>query len=77
MGSTIDMLIATIKEQVERPKADFEHNLRALLNEFATKMDVVSQEELERQKTALANANAKLAQLQEQMSQLEAQIKSL
>ena len=77
MGHTIDMLIEELKAQIERPKADLEHNLRSVLNEFVSKMDLVSQDELNRQKIALAEANAKLVQMQEQFIALEQKIKSL
>lgn len=77
MGHTIDTLIEALKEQVEIPKADFEKNMRSLLNEFVTKMDLVSQQELDRQKTALDQANQKLIQLQQQLIQLENKMNSL
>ncbi|NNP73372.1 membrane fusogenic activity [Acinetobacter defluvii] len=70
----IETLLQAILEQVDQPKKDLEHNLRALLNEAVTKMDLVSQDELERQKTALQNANSRLAELQAQMKTLEALI---
>lgn len=70
-----ETLLQAILEQVDQPKKDLEHNLRALLNEAATKMDLVSREELERQKTALNSANQKLEQLQELVKNLEAQLK--
>ncbi|MFW1858797.1 accessory factor UbiK family protein [Acinetobacter defluvii] len=70
----IETLLQAILEQVDQPKKDLEHNLRALLNEAVTKMDLVSRDELERQKTALQNANSRLAELQAQMKTLEALI---
>lgn len=70
----IETLLQAILEQVEQPKKDLEHNLRALLQETVTQMDLVSQDELERQKTALQNANARLNQLQEQIKALETMI---
>ncbi|WP_173912199.1 accessory factor UbiK family protein [Acinetobacter sp. Marseille-Q1618] len=70
----IETLLQAILEQVDHPKKDLEHNLRALLNEAVTKMDLVSQDELERQKTALQNANIRLAELQTQVKTLEALI---
>lgn len=70
----IETLLQAILEQVDQPKKDLEHNLRALLNEAVTKMDLVSQDELERQKTALQNANIRLAELQTQVKTLEALI---
>ena len=70
----IEVLIQAILEQVEQPKKDLEHNLRALLSEAVTKMDLVSREELQRQQSALDNANLRLSQLQAQLSELEAQL---
>ncbi|MBU3848730.1 MAG: accessory factor UbiK family protein [Candidatus Acinetobacter avistercoris] len=70
----IETLLQAILEQVEQPKKDLEHNLRALLQETVTQMNLVSQDELERQKTALQNANARLNQLQEQIKALETMI---
>ncbi len=67
----IETLLNAILEQVDQPKKDLEHNLRALLNEAVTKMDLVSKDEIERQKTALESANARLSQLQEQVKALE------
>ncbi len=72
----IETLLHAIMEQVDQPKKDLEHNLRALLNEAVAKMDLVSKDELDRQKTALNNANARLAQLQQQLEQLEKQIQA-
>ena len=59
----IETLLQAILEQVEQPKQDLEHNLRALLNEAVTKMDLVSKDEIERQRTALNNANLRLNDL--------------
>lgn len=70
----LETLLQAILEQIDQPKKDLEHNLRALLNEAVAKMDLVSKDEIERQKTALDNANARLTQLQEQVKALEALI---
>ncbi|MCJ8162506.1 accessory factor UbiK family protein [Acinetobacter zhairhuonensis] len=67
----IETLLQAILEQLEQPKSDLEHNLRALLNEAVTKMDLVSRDEIERQKTALANANLRLNELLTQVEALE------
>lgn len=67
----IETLLHAILEQIEQPKTDLEHNVRALLNEAVAKMDLVSKDEIERQKVALNNANARLNQLQEQVKALE------
>jgi BMFP domain-containing protein YqiC len=72
----IETLLQAILEQVQQPKSDLEHNLRALLNEAVTKMDLVSRDEIERQKTALANANLRLTELLKQVEVLEAKIQN-
>ena len=41
----IETLLHAILEQVDQPKKDLEHNLRALLNEAVSKMDLVSKDE--------------------------------
>ncbi|MEG0341123.1 accessory factor UbiK family protein [Acinetobacter sp. TY2] len=70
----IETLLRAILEQVDQPKKDLEHNLRALLNEAVSKMDLVSKDELTRQQIALNNANIRLEQLQQQLAQLEIQL---
>ena len=67
----IETLLQAILEQLDQPKKDVENNLRALLNEAVTKMDLVLKDEIERQKTALSNANQRLDQLQQQVKALE------
>ena len=67
----IETLLQAILEQLDQPKKDVENNLRALLNEAVTKMDLVSKDEIERQKTALSNANQRIDQLQQQVKALE------
>ena len=67
----IETLLQAILEQLDQPKKDVENNLRALLNEAVTKMDLVSKDEIERQKTAFSNANQRLDQLQQQVKALE------
>lgn len=70
----IETLLQAILQQVEPPKKDLEHNLRALLNEAVSKMDLVSKEELERQRTALNNANQRLNELLKQVEELEEKV---
>lgn len=72
----IETLLQAILQQVEQPKKDLEHNLRALLNEAATKMDLVSREEIERQRTALNQANARLNSLLVQVEALEEKLQN-
>ena len=70
----LETLLQAILQQIDQPKKYLEHNLRALLNEAVTKMDLVSKDEIERQKIALNNANLKLTNLQEQVKALELMI---
>ena len=67
----IETLLQAILQQVDQPKKDLEKNLRALLNESIEKLDLVSKQELERQKIALNLANQRLTALQQQMTILE------
>ena len=77
MGTAmIETLLQAIMEQLDQPKKDVEHNLRALLNEAVSKMDLVSKEEIERQRTALNNANLRLNELLKQVEALEIKIKN-
>ena len=73
----IETLLEAILEQIDQPKKDLEHNLRALLNEAVSRMDLVSQEEIQRQKNALFIANQRLAILDEKIKQLENELKRL
>lgn len=72
----IETLLQAIMEQIEQPKKDLEHNLRALLSEAVAKMDLVSKNELERQRTALNNTNIRLNELLKQVEALEIKIKN-
>lgn len=72
----IETLLQAILEQIEQPKKDLEHNLRALLNEAVSRMDLVSQDEIQRQKNALLIANQRLAILDEKIKQLESALES-
>jgi len=70
----IETLLQAILEQIDQPKKDIEHNLRALLNEAVSKMDLVSKDEIERQRTALNTANLRLNALLKQVEALEIKI---
>ncbi|RKG33529.1 accessory factor UbiK family protein [Acinetobacter tianfuensis] len=72
----IETLLQSILEQLDQPKKDLEHNLRALLNEAVSKMDLVSKEEIDRQRTALTHANQRLEQLLAQVDMLESELKN-
>lgn len=72
----IETLLQAILEQVDQPKKDLEHNVRALLNEAVSKMDLVSREEIERQRTALNVATQRLQELTQLVETLESKIKN-
>ena len=72
----LETLLQAILEQIDEPKKDLEKNLRALLNEAVEKLDLVSKQEIDRQKTALQSANKRLEELQKQVSLLEEALKN-
>ncbi|MCG9481668.1 accessory factor UbiK family protein [Acinetobacter sp. P1(2023)] len=72
----LETLLQAILEQIDEPKKDLEKNLRALLNEAVEKLDLVSKQEIDRQKTALQSANQRLEELQKQVSLLEEALKN-
>lgn len=72
----LETLLQAILEQINEPKKDLEKNLRALLNEAVEKLDLVSKQEIDRQKTALQSANQRLEELQRQVSLLEETLKN-
>ena len=72
----IETLLQAILQQVDQPKKDLEKNLRALLNESIEKLDLVSKQELERQRMALNTANQRLNELQQQMKALEERLQN-
>ena len=72
----IETLLQAILQQVDQPKKDLEKYLRALLNESIDKLDLVSKQELDRQRTALNLANQRLSELQQQMETLEEMVQN-
>ncbi|EEY92021.1 MULTISPECIES: accessory factor UbiK family protein [Acinetobacter] len=72
----IETLLQAILQQIDQPKKDLEKNLRALLNESIEKLDLVSKQELDRQRTALNLANLRLTELQQQMKTLEEMVQN-
>ncbi|WP_335952132.1 accessory factor UbiK family protein [Acinetobacter beijerinckii] len=72
----IETLLQAILQQVDQPKKDLEKNLRALLNESIEKLDLVSKQELDRQRLALNTANRRLTELQQQMKILEEMVQN-
>lgn len=71
----LETLLQAILEQIDEPKKIWK-NLRALLNEAVEKLDLVSKQEIDRQKTALQSATQRLEELQKQVSLLEETLKN-
>lgn len=68
------LLIASFVDAIKQPKADIEKNVKALLSETISKMDLVTKDELDRQTALLNSANKKLAELEQTLLLLEQQI---
>lgn len=66
-----ESLISALMAQFEQPKQDLEKNLRALLSERMSQMNLVTLEQFERQQLALAQANQRLAALEAQLQHLQ------
>ena len=70
----IDQLLQAVMQQLQTPKADLEKNLRAVLSEMVTRMELVSQDELQRQQHQLQQAQQAIKTLLGQIDQLSQQI---
>jgi BMFP domain-containing protein YqiC len=67
-----DDLSERIREALRNsPAADIEKNLKALLSGWLDRMDLVLREDFEVQKKLLERAQARLAELEARVSQLE------
>ncbi len=69
----LDQLIHRVIQQLEVPRADLEKNLHALLAEMITKLELVSQQQLDRQEQQLADARRTILVLSARLDQLEQQ----
>lgn len=69
----IEQLIHSVLQQLEKPRADLEKNLHALLSEMVTKLELVSKQELDRQEQQLADARRTILELSKRLDQLEQQ----
>ena len=57
------------------PAKDLEKNMKALLSQGFSKMDLVTREEFDIQAQVLVNTRAKLEELEARVAELEAQLK--
>jgi len=55
----------------QSPAADLEKNLRAMLGGLFSRLDLVTREEFEIQREVLTRTQAKLAELEKQVAELE------
>jgi BMFP domain-containing protein YqiC len=61
-------LLQAINQQLQTPKADFEKNIKALLEETISKLELVPAKELEYYVQRLNAAEARLAKLEQQQA---------
>lgn len=73
----LEHLLQSILQQVQQPKEDLEKNLRALLSEAVSRMDLVSREEFARQEILLQEAKRTINELSAHIDQLKLQVESL
>lgn len=71
-----DDLQAKINQAFENsPAKDIERNVKAMLNQGFSKLDLVTREEFDIQSQVLAKTRAKLEALEARVAELEAQLK--
>lgn len=74
-SSVIDQLMTDIRQRLPQGLGqlgqDIEHNMRAVLNEGLSRLDIVSREEFDIQQQVLARTRAKLEALEKQVAELE------
>lgn len=73
----LEHLLQSILQQVQQPREDLEKNLRALLSETISRMDLVSREELLRQETLLHEARQTIQELGSKLEQLQQRVDAL
>lgn len=71
----LETLLQAILEQIDEPKR-FRKNLRALLNETVEKLDLVSKQEIERQKNSPSFSQSTFRSATKQVSLLEEALKN-
>jgi BMFP domain-containing protein YqiC len=73
----LEHLLQSILQQMQQPREDLEKNVRALLSETITRMDLVSHEELARQEALLYEARQTIRALSSQIEQLQQRVDAL
>lgn len=74
IDTLLNTTIENLKQLTAIPKADFDKNVRAILENMITKMDLATHQELEVQRIALQQANEKIAQLHQRLDKLMDQL---
>lgn len=74
--STIEVLAHQISAMLSQPKADLEKNIKVLLSEAVSKMDLVTKEEMDRQVRLHQKTVQLVNELVQKIDVLEAAIKS-
>ncbi|WP_026076039.1 accessory factor UbiK family protein [Noviherbaspirillum massiliense] len=70
-------LQAKINQALENsPAKDIEKNVKAMLNQGFSKLDLVTREEFDVQMQVLAKTRARLEMLEQRVAELEAQLKT-
>lgn len=77
LDDLLNKLTAALPKGADQLGRDMEKNLRAALRSVLVKMDLVTREEFEIQQQVLGRSRAKLEALQQQVGDLETQIKHL
>jgi len=70
----LDDVVSAVARVLPRTPEDLERNIRATLASVFDRLDLVTREELEVQEAVLARTRARLEQLEQQVSALEARL---
>lgn len=72
----LDNMQSSIKQALENsPAKDIEKNMKAMMNQGFSKLDLVTREEFDIQMQVLAKTRAKLDALEARVAELEARLK--
>lgn len=74
MLSEFSVLAGAFLEKLAVPKQDIEKNTKVLFSETVSKMDLVTRDELDRQRLLLKQAQAELAAMKDKIKQLESRL---
>ena len=76
-GKILDEIDQRVRQVLaQSPAADLEKNLRALLEGFFARLDLVTREEFDVQRQVLLRTREKLARLEAEIAELEAKLEA-